>query len=332
MTDDFTIIYLNRKDYDMSKNNGTIITVIFTLTLSVLGFIFGGFQLSTLQLDTLTILIIVSAISMAYCFIAGEMAKNNSQMDKLWSILPIVYAWIIVLKSGMNLRVIVMAMLITVWGVRLTSNFAKKGAYSIKFWSGEEDYRWIVLRENPKLNKRWKWALFDLLFISIYQNALVLAISLPLLAVMESGVAFSILDGLIAAVLLGFIMVETIADKQQMLFQTKKYELLKQGKKLEELPSPYDKGFSTYGLWGRSRHPNYFSEQSIWVLVYLFTISAGVTTYFLFNWTLFGSMFLILLFIGSSAFSEGISLQKYPEYQDYINNVSKYIPFRKYKS
>ena len=316
----------------MKKNIGIIATVIIALALSVLGFVLGGFQLSELQLDTLQILIIVCAVSMAYCFIVGEITGNNSQMDKLWSILPIVYAWIIVVKSGMNLRLIIMAILITIWGVRLTLNFAKKGAYSIKFWSGEEDYRWIVLRKDPKLNKRWKWALFDLFFISIYQNALVLAICLPLLAIMESTVLFTIFDGLIAALLLAFIIFETIADKQQMKFQTKKYELLKQGKKLEHLPSPYNKGFNTQGLWGRSRHPNYFSEQSIWVALYFFCISAGVTNYLLFNWTLIGSMFLILLFIGSSMFSEGISLQKYPDYQDYMKKVSKYIPFKKYKN
>lgn len=313
----------------MKKNIGTIITIIITLALSVLGFVVGGFHLSELQLDTLGILIIVCVISIAYCFIVGEITGNNSQMDKLWSILPIVYAWIIVGKSGMNPRLIVMAILITIWGVRLTLNFAKKGAYSIKFWSGEEDYRWIVLREDPKLNKRWKWALFNLLFISIYQNALVLAITLPLLAAMESTVAFNVLDVVIAAVLLGFIILETIADKQQMTFQTKKYEMLKQGMKLEDLPSPYNKGFNTDGLWGLSRHPNYFSEQSIWIVIYFFTISAGVSNYVFFNWTLIGSMFLILLFIGSSTFSEGISLQKYPTYQDYINKVSKYVPIRK---
>ena len=313
----------------MKKNIGTIITVIITITLSVLGFVLGGPNLTNLQLETLKILVIVCLISIAYCFIVGEITGNNSQMDKLWSILPIVYAWIVVGKSGMNPRAIVMAILITIWGVRLTLNFAKKGAYSIKFWAGEEDYRWIVLRQNPKLNKRWKWALFNLFFISIYQNALVLAISLPLLAVMESTVVFSVFDGVVAALLLGFIILETIADKQQMTFQTTKYEMLKQGKKLEDLPNPYNKGFNTQGLWGRSRHPNYFSEQSIWVVLYFFTISAGVTSFFFFNWTLIGSMVLILLFMGSSAFSEGISLQKYPGYQDYINNVSKYVPLRK---
>lgn len=314
----------------MKKNIVTIFTVILTLVLSVLGFTLGGFELSDLQSETLNILMIVCGISMAYCFIVGELSGNNSQMDKLWSILPIAYAWIVAVKGDLHPRLIVMAILIAIWGVRLTINFAKKGAYSIKFWAGEEDYRWIVLRQDPKLNKKWKWALFDLAFISIFQNALVLAITLPLLAVMESTTPFGIMDFLVAALLLGFIILETIADRQQMSFQTKKYKLLNEGKKLNELPAPYSLGFNTQGLWGRSRHPNYFSEQAIWVVLYLFCISAGVTSYIFFNWTLVGSMVLILLFMGSSLFAENISLKKYPMYADYINKVSKYVPLRRY--
>jgi len=316
----------------MKKNIGIIFTVIIIITFSVLGFVLAPVELSQLQLETIRILFIVCAISVAYCFIVGELTRNNSQMDKLWSILPIVYAWIIAVKGGLTLRLVVMAILVTLWGARLTINFAKKGAYSIKFWSGEEDYRWVVLRQDPNLNKRWKWALFNLFFISIYQNILVLAISLPMLAVMDSSVIFRFFDILVAAILLGFIILETIADHQQMAFQTTKYELLKQGKKLEELPSPYNLGFNTTGLWAYSRHPNYFSEQSIWVVLYLFVISAGVSVYGVFHWTAIGSMFLILLFIGSSKFSEGISLTKYPLYQQYIHQVSKYIPFKKYHS
>lgn len=315
----------------MKKNIGSIITVFIALLLSLLGFVFSKFQFSTLQFDTLMILLVVCVSSMVFCFVVGEITGNNSQMDKIWSILPIVYAWIIVDESGLNLRLVVMASLVTLWGLRLTYNFAKKGAYSFKFWAGEEDYRWVVLRQDPKLNKKWKWALFDLFFISIYQNALVLAITLPMLAIMESNVAFGIFDILIALLLFGFILLETIADKQQMSFQTRKYELLNQGNTLENLPNPYNKGFITTGLWSRSRHPNYFSEQSIWVVLYLFCISAGITNYIFFHWTIIGSMFLILLFLGSSMFSEGISQKKYPEYQVYIHQVSKYIPLKKYK-
>ena len=138
---------MNIQEKHMKKNIGTILTVFITLGLSALALLLGGVQLNGLQSDTLQTLIIICVISIAYCFIVGEITGNNSQMDKLWSILPIVYAWIIAVKSGMNLRLTVMAILITIWGVRLTLNFAKKGAYSLKFWSGEEEIGRASCRE-----------------------------------------------------------------------------------------------------------------------------------------------------------------------------------------
>ena len=41
--------------------------------------------------------------------------------------------------------------------------------------------------------------------------------------------------------------------------------------------------------------------------------------------------FLILLFMGSSAFGESISSRKYPKYKEYQEQVFKYLPLRKYK-
>lgn len=89
-------------------------------------------------------------------------------MDKLWFILLIVYVWIVVVKGLMYLRLIVMVLFIIIWGVRFILNFVKKGVYFFKFWVGEEDYRWIVLRKDFKFNKKWKWVLFDLLFILVF--------------------------------------------------------------------------------------------------------------------------------------------------------------------
>ena len=66
----------------MKKFIPTIFAVIIIVTLAVLGFTLGGFNLSQNQLDTLLILAIVSGSAAAYCFIVGEISRNNSQMDK----------------------------------------------------------------------------------------------------------------------------------------------------------------------------------------------------------------------------------------------------------
>ena len=313
----------------MKKMNIPLMGTLLVLSIIVCPILYVtvGPALGDTQLQTLKILGIIAACSAAFCFIVGELTGNNSQMDKLWSLLPIAYTWVIAAKGGMSARLVVMAILATLWGIRLTINFARKGAYKLKFWEGVEDYRWAVVRSGPAFRKRWAWAAFDLGFISIYQNALVLMTTFPALVAMSSQVPFGWVDCLAAVLMLGFIIWETVADEQQWAFQTKKWEMLHAGKKLEELPAPFNKGFNTTGLWARSRHPNYFAEQGTWAAFYVFSIGAGMG---IVNWSVIGALLLIVLFQGSSSLAEEISGGKYPEYNKYCQSVPRFFPGKKY--
>lgn len=290
-------------------------------------YIFVGPALDASQLETLKVLGIIAGCSALFCFVVGELTRNNSQMDKLWSLLPIAYTWVIAVRGGMSARLVVMAVLATLWGMRLTFNFARKGAYTLKFWEGVEDYRWSVLRAKKEFQPRWKWMLFNLFFISIYQNTLVLMTTFPALVLMNVELPFGWVDGLAAALMLGFIIYETISDEQQWAFQSTKWKLIGEGKKLEELPAPYNLGFNSTGLWSRSRHPNYFAEQGTWCAFYLFSVGGGIG---LINWSIIGALLLIVLFLGSSAFAEEISAGKYPQYANYCQQVPKFFPGKKY--
>jgi len=68
----------------------------------------------------------------------------------LWSISPILYVVYVINYSYnidyLNIRTLYMALLVILWGCRLTFNFGRRGGYSWKFWTGEEDYRWEILR------------------------------------------------------------------------------------------------------------------------------------------------------------------------------------------
>ncbi len=317
----------------MKKGILAAILGLSLLACPVLYFAVGP-KLAPMQIDTLKILLIVCGCSAAFCFITGELSGNNSQMDKLWSILPEVYVWIVAIKSDMHPRLVVMAILATLWGARLTFNFARKGAYRLRFWEGEEDYRWAVLRAKKEFQPHWKWLLFNLFFISIYQNVLILCTTFPALMAMGSDAPFGWLDGVAAALVLGFLTLETVADAQQWRFHSKKKALMQDGTPLKDLPAPYSKGFNTLGLWSRSRHPNYLGEQGVWASFYLFSIGAGFSLYgwrIVFNWSIIGALLLIVLFMGSSNFGEEISASKYPEYAQYKQKVHKFIPGKKYE-
>ena len=306
---------------------GTLIGI--SIIACPLLYIFVGPALDASQLETLKILGIIAGCSALFCFVVGELTGNNSQMDKLWSLLPIAYTWVIAARGGMTPRLAVMAVLATLWGCRLTFNFARKGAYRLKFWEGEEDYRWAVLRAKKEFQPHWKWMLFNLFFISIYQNTLVLMTTFPALVLMNVTVPFGWVDALAAVLMLGFIAYETVADELQWAFQSTKWKMLKAGKSLSELPAPYNKGFNTVGLWGVSRHPNYFAEQGTWCAFYLFSVGGGIG---IINWSIIGALLLIVLFLGSSAFAEEISSAKYPEYARYCREVSKFFPGKRYRT
>lgn len=256
------------------------------------------------------------------CFILSEITENCSQVDKIWSITPVIFVWQFAAMTDWQPRLVLMAVLVTIWGIRLTYNFSRRGAYSWRFWSGEEDYRWEVLRQQPIFkDKPWNWRLFNFFFISIYQNSLIWMITLPAVVAVEgANKPLSFWDFLTAFCMLSFIVIETIADQQQWNFQTKKYALIKAG---SPLTGDYAKGFLDKGLWGIVRHPNYASEQMIWVVFYCFSI---VATGRVINWSVAGVLLLLLLFQGSADFSENISGEKYPAYKDYIKRVGRYIP------
>ena len=302
----------------------SILLVITLLAVPLFSYFFGT-ALGPAEWKAIHTLMILTGIVVTYSFVVGELTGNNSQVDKLWSLVPILYTWVVAGYGEFSPRLVLMCVLATIWGVRLTINFAMKGAYQWRFWAGEEDYRWLVLRQKPEFNSRWKWMLFNLFFISGYQNILILLFTLPTIVALQNiNVPLGIFDYGAAGLMFFFIAYETLADIQQWNFQSKKHELLKNGK---ALPAEYKKGFLDRGLWAYSRHPNYFAEQSIWVCFYLFSIAASGAW---FNWSIAGCLLLLVLFQGSSNFSEEISAGKYPEYKEYQKKVSRFIPFLRF--
>jgi steroid 5-alpha reductase family enzyme len=203
-----------------------------------------------------------------------------------------------------------MACLATVWGVRLTYNFHRRGGYAWPPWTGEEDYRWEQLRlghylkilQNPVA-----WSLFNLTFISFYQNLLLLLIVTPSFvcytiatdpACVGNAAPLNLIDVLATILFMFFVVVESIADNQQLTFQTEKYRQINAG---QELKGEYKDGFCQSGLYSILRKPNYAAEQSIWISFYIFSIAAtGGKT--LFNWSISGLILLVLLFQGSGMF------------------------------
>jgi steroid 5-alpha reductase family enzyme len=82
----------------------------------------------------------------------------------------------------------------------------------------------------------------------------------------------------------------------------------------------------TSGLWGYSRHPNYFGELSFWWGLYLFALAAGQNS----PWMIAGAISMTLLFVFISIpMMEKRMLEKKPDYKEVQKNISMLIPFFK---
>lgn len=248
------------------------------------------------------------------CFVVGELTGNVSQTDKLWSITPVIYAWSFTAAGGMDPRMVLMSVLATVWGVRLTYNFSRHGGYRWKFWTGHEDYRWAIVRRKPELQGALRWKLFHLFFICFYQHALLFLICLPIVLAAGAERPLGWIDCALASLFAGLVILESAADQQQWNFQAQK--------KAGNGAARYARGFIADGLWARARHPNYFAEQSIWVTFFLFSVAATGRL----NWSMAGCLLLILLFQGSADLKESICLGKYPAYSDYLRRTPRFVP------
>nr|WP_301208156.1 DUF1295 domain-containing protein [Leifsonia williamsii] len=264
-----------------------------------------------MAVDPIIVCLWLLAAVCAATWVLSLVTKEHSWVDRIWSIVPVAYAWIFAGAAGLaDARLDLVAALITLWGIRLTFNFARKGGYA----PGGEDYRWQVLRGRMS---RGLFEVFNLLFIVIYQNVLLLLITLPMWTMSQHRTPLNPLDLVCAALFLAFLVGETVADQQQWEFHRWKKAEAAAGR----APSPR---FLQTGLFRSSRHPNFFFEQAQWWVVFLFgCVAAGS----LLQWTVIGPLLLTGLFIGSTVFTESISRSRYPEYAEYQRRVSPIVPW-----
>lgn len=257
--------------------------------------------------------------SVALTYVFSLLSKDYSWTDRLWSTLPIVFAWVYAKAGNFNIPALTGALLVSVWGARLTFNFARRGGYT-----GFEDYRWSIL--NKRIESRTLWQLFNLLFISLYQQVLFIAFTSPMMVLANARRTFNPLSYLAIVLFFLFLSIETIADQQQYVFQESKYN---KRPRVEALSADYERGFRTSGLFAFSRHPNYLGELGIWYSIYLFCASSTPS---LINLTLLGPVLLTLLFVGSTIFTEAITSSKYPAYTEYRKSVPAIIGIRAKRS
>jgi steroid 5-alpha reductase family enzyme len=234
----------------------------------------------------------------AALFVFSRAFSNSSFFDAYWSVAPASSVAWLVWGSQLTARQGLIVSLVFIYAIRLTWNWARG-------WTGlaHEDWRYVDLR-NQTGRLYWFVSFFGLHF---FPAVMVFVGLVPLYtALVVSPAGFGVLDVIAAAVTLGAIVIETIADEQLRNFRR----------------SHVDGGICNVGLWSWSRHPNYFGEISFWVGLFLFGLAAGAPW-----WTGIGFVLMIALFAGASIpMAEKRSLSRRPAYAEHQKKVSMLVP------
>ena len=237
--------------------------------------------------------LVIFAFSRAY--------GNSSFYDAYWSVIPpLLGLWWLWPQAVVTPRAWIMLALVWLWAIRLTANWSVH-------WGGlhHEDWRYPLVRARAG---KAAW-LADLFGIHLFPTVQVFLGCLPLYAVATRGGPLGLLDALAVLVTLGALLIETIADLQLHAFIGRKTE-----------PG----GFIRSGLWGWSRHPNYFGELGFWWGLMLFGLAAAPDQWW---WVVPGALAMTAMFaFASIPLMDQRSLQRRPAYADYMRKVSALVP------
>lgn len=228
--------------------------------------------------------------------------KDASIVDIFWGAGFVLSAWVYYAlgPDGYPARKLLAALLVTVWGLRLSIYI-----YQRNHGKGE-DFRYREWRQQGGTS--WWWQ--SLFKVFLLQGFLMWIISAPLL-VSQSGAApanLTILDGLgVLAWLVGFYF-ETMGDAQLARFKA----------------DPTNKGkLLNTGVWRYTRHPNYFGDAAQWWGFYLLAAAAGGW------WTVFSPLLMTFLLVrvsGAALLEKSMAARK-PGYKEYMETTSAFIPW-----
>lgn len=225
--------------------------------------------------------------------------KNVSIVDIFWGMgFVIVNAFYFYAIEVPTTRQILVCFLVSIWGTRLTGYLAWRNI------GKGEDYRYQEFRQKFGPNRYWWFSYFQ---VFLLQGALIMIISLPLLAINTNATEMHLLD--YAAIIvwcIGFLF-EAGGD----------YQLVKFKRNPENKGKVLDTGF-----WKYTRHPNYFGDAAVWTSFGLFCIASGS------YWPLIGVVIMILLLLkvsGVALLEESLKETK-PQYKEYMEKTSSFIP------
>ena len=239
---------------------------------------------------------------------------NSSIYDPYWVIAPPILALALKASAGGGLfgewsaRQVAVVACLWLWGIRYHTMYS---------WTGwrtglvHEDWRYEAMRSAPV-----PYWLNSLLGMHLFPTVLVYFAFAPAALVMIADPAaqppFGLWDALGVVAGLAAVAIEFFSDEQL--------------RKYRETGAYQAGGTIRAGLWKYSRHPNYFGEVLFWLSMIPFAISDGLLGSHR-ALVLSGPIAMALFFRFSAWLMDVRSLERRPQYQQVVDEVSAMVPW-----
>lgn len=187
-------------------------------------------------------------IYMTLWWSVAAIIKRNDLADIAWGLGFVLLAWMGYTLSDGGARPLLVTLLVTIWGIRLSAHIAQRAI------GKPEDTRYATWRAS------WRYpALRSYVQVFLLQGVLLFIVASPILLIHAADhPPLGLLDLVGMTVWLTGFLFEVIGDAQLAAF----------------LRVPENRGtIMDRGLWCYSRHPNYFGEVTLWWGIGLMALS-----------------------------------------------------------
>lgn len=247
------------------------------------------------QMDALWALLLADMVATIFTWAAGLLYKNVSVYDPYWSVLPpVLLSLYQMTMPGISQSGVLMLLVVWVWAIRLTGNWA------VTFRGlRHEDWRYTKYRSSchPII-----FHIINFFGLNMMPTLVVYLAMIPAIRILQNAPDDTIWTWLGALMSLAAVAIQYSADTTAHRFRREhKGEICK------------------VGLWRHGRHPNYFGEILMWWGIWVMALPTdaffGLPTV---DWTIAGAISITLLFLCISVpLMESRQMKNKPGYAEY---------------
>ena len=266
-----------------------ITSIVFLFCIYLLSLLGVNIKSTIQSINSFTFLLFLSLLIQILFFIPSYIFKTEKLYDLIGSstyVVVVSFAYYSV--SNKTITDTILFIFVLIWGIRLGTFLFKRiqrDNDDIRFEKAKKNFFWFL-----------QYWMGQALWVSITSSAAVIAI----LKTENNSFNIYVIVGVLIWII-GFSL-EVIADLQKSKF-----------KQIENT----NKTFISKGLWSKSRHPNYFGEITLWIGIYIISVSSLSGIEIL---TVISPIFVYILLTRMSGINmlEKIADERYGHLDEYI--------------